>query len=174
MKGSLPVKATLLHARKNINSKIKSLQKQAQLQQKTYYDTHAKNLKPLKEGERIVIQNYTNKQWEPGWVVGKDSYRPRCYIVKLDRTGNTLLRNRKFLRRVDRENFNYTEREFDELIDRFIDNDNCQDDVKEVRQSDQTNVVEHNVVASPETIYSPVKSRCGRLIKKPCRLIESC
>jgi len=67
-----------------------------QKRQKHYYDRNAKDLKPLCEGDKVVLQTGT-RMWEPGTIVNKLE-RPRSYQVQLN-SGSTLERNRRFLQK---------------------------------------------------------------------------
>ena len=64
------------------------------------YNSTAHHLKPLKLGQRVVVQNKTkrhfNKWNRTGTIVATLPYRQ--YHIKLDDTGNITLRNRRFIK----------------------------------------------------------------------------
>ena len=60
-----------------------------------YYNLHARDLKPLKKGQQVFIQDDHGRWTKTGIVLF--SLRARTYRVKLP-SGRTLVRNRLFLR----------------------------------------------------------------------------
>ena len=84
---------------KKLTPKIISFEKQLKANQETqkrYYDRQAKDLPPMKKGNRVILQT-EKRGWEPGVVI-ENVTRPRSYQVQLD-NGSLLERNRRFLRR---------------------------------------------------------------------------
>jgi hypothetical protein len=64
--------------------------------QKRNHDRGVKELPELDAGQKVYVQNLQSGRWEPGRVQER-SGEPRSYVVSKD-TGNTLRRNRKFIR----------------------------------------------------------------------------
>ena len=67
-----------------------------------HYNSTAHNLKPLAVGQQVFVQNKTKRShnlWNQTGVV-THALPYRQYKVKLDSTGNTRLRNRRFLKPV--------------------------------------------------------------------------
>ena len=118
----------------------------------------------------MVVQDPVTKRWEPGEIIKQDSYRPRAYHVKFRSNGNVLVRNRKYLKRVDRNTFQTNvqagdqNRLFDQLLE---DNLVCED-----KQSVPAHVPETETVSnSPQaTIAQPkVNQRPQRNKRAPLR-----
>ena len=97
IKTNIPMKESLLK-QKVKHQKIYNALETNQLQQQKYYNRHARDLKKLNKGDRVVIQN-DKKEWKTGTVVSVDSHRPRAYNVCFDNKDTTYNRNRKFIRK---------------------------------------------------------------------------
>jgi transposase InsO family protein len=67
-------------------------------ERKTQFDRGTRPLPPLKNGDLVLVRH--NDSWQRGWVV-QCLDRPRSYIVKLEKSGQQLQRNRHLLRLVD-------------------------------------------------------------------------
>lgn len=66
-----------------------------QQKQKQYYDRSARALKPLTEGERVLVRTGHDQTWEPGTIVSKHDL-PRSYWV--DNGNSVVRRNRVHLK----------------------------------------------------------------------------
>lgn len=104
LKGQVPMKEKLLEP-KVINTRtVRAQLKNNQVTQKQYYDRKSRNLEGLEPGDKVVMQNFHNKTWEPGYVVSKD-HRPSAYRVKKLSTNRVYVRNRRFLKKIAENNF---------------------------------------------------------------------
>jgi len=76
-----------------------------------YYNSSARDLKPLKIGTQVRIQNSSSKRWDrTGEIIGKG--KNRDYRIKMA-SGRTYWRNRRFLRKLN----GAVEEESDEVKD---------------------------------------------------------
>lgn len=179
IKNQLPIKESLLQPHSKF--KINEFAKRNKIKERNYYNRQAKDLTVLKEGDKVVIQNYINKLWEPGTVVRTDTVRPRSYIVKFDKTGHTLIRNRKFLRKITTNNFINNDDTFNDIIDSYISSNVNTQHVNNNTpiNENRTSLVEPNVQCSNNfkseiqpTTPGKVMTRSGRIISKPRRYLD--
>lgn len=125
-----------------------------QSKQKKYYDKNSKNRKPISNNQNVRFQNKPKSKWEFGKVINRS--RNRSYVIKRN-NDTSVTRNRRFI-----EPIPSTSKDVD------------LDDSDIIEISDSEN--ENSLQSSPENILnnnSPQNTRCGRLVKKPDRLIYS-
>nr|XP_039264278.1 uncharacterized protein LOC120340092 [Styela clava] len=63
----------------------------------TEYNKHAHDLPFLEEGTNVSIQNPINKRWDRSGKVVK-CFKHRKYLIRMDGSGRTVTRNRRFLK----------------------------------------------------------------------------
>jgi RNase H-like domain found in reverse transcriptase/Reverse transcriptase (RNA-dependent DNA polymerase)/Integrase zinc binding domain len=93
IKTKLPTCSELLEPK--INDDIRPQLQKNQQTQKRYYDRNAKELKPLHEGDSILIRK--NGTWEPAQVITPHQ-TPRSYVIR-EANGSILRRNRRVLQK---------------------------------------------------------------------------
>ena len=135
------------------------------MKQKKYYYHGKIPMTPLRDGQRVVIQNEGNKHLDPATVV-KNHYMPRSYIVEGD-NGGIYRRNRFHVRPTHASFPTPNDNQFMPLNDRanIIDNDN---NIKD----NNTNVLDNWNSATGEeakTNESPYGLRPRTDINKPMR-----
>ena len=152
------------HGKPNI---ITVLEKR-QTSQKKYYDqTGTKDLKELKVGQTIGLQNPNSLRWSKGTVVTK-CVEPRAYMVRTD-TGNCVRRNRRFLRDLGNaavQGGNAETGQGDNVESGQGDNVDSNADTSQA-------VNTHHPGSPKADALQPGKGRPSRSIVKPKRLIES-
>ena len=151
---------------------VVKLRKNRKMSQKFYHDRKTKSLKALKPRRSVTVYNPRTKSWDKKATV-KFQVSPRSYVVK---TGNdaSLRRNRIHLRSTN----SYVDTPMlDECNANDIADDtiNCDPDAKSTdldRPELERPRIEGSENESPERA-SIVRTRSGREIKKPSRLIET-
>ena len=122
-----------------------------QQKQKQYYDRNSKDLKELKQGDKIIVQNVKTKLWEPAIILCKTE-NPRSYKIKTN-NGRILIRNRKFLKLSKNSN-----QQIDYNFDDLPDNNPPPNNVPKPISNNQTNV---------NGQCNTTSSRTGRIIRRP-------
>lgn len=174
IKGIIPIKQELLKPKYDIESHKTNL-KCKQTGQRNYYNKSFRNLPDLQVNDFVLMQH--NQLWKPGKIVAVDSTRPRSYVVKLNDSDRTYIRNRKFLRKID-SNF-ISDEQFNTLIDYHIANSEkersnvCNDEyvntnLAEAMDSSMTGSCLSNQ-EQLKSAESVTQTRSGRCIKKPIR-----
>ena len=167
------MKPVVLTARQILRRKVK---KQKMSQQ--YYDRNARDLSPLRRGTPVFVQSlkkYDASKWAQGMVA--DQCSNRSYIVEIE--GRLLRRNRRYLR-LDHtiRPTPSTSTEQEGHIDGTHSRDTHVIPTNENTESRELESCEMPAVStprpepvptSPVKTSSPVKTRSGRLIKKPLR-----
>lgn len=97
LRGILPILEKSLSPEVYDKNKIKSFHKK-RLSMGKYYNRNTKLLPKLRINMKVLVRNILNNKWEEGIIV--DLHNDRSYIVKLEKNGNLVRRNRKFLRPV--------------------------------------------------------------------------
>ena len=164
-----------LTARQILRRKVK---KQKMSQQ--YYDRNARHLSPLRRRTPAFVQSlkkYDASKWAQG--MDADQCSKRSYIVEIE--GRLLLRNRRYLRtdhtiRPTPSTSTEQEGHRDGTHSRYthlIPTDE-KADLRELESCEMPAIIStprlEPVPTSPVKAISPVKTRSGRLIKKPLRL----
>ena len=168
------MKPLVLTARQILRRKVK---KQKMSQQ--YFDRNARDLSPLRRGTPVFVQSlkkYDASKWAQGMVA--DQCSNRSYIVEIE--GRLLRRNRRYLRidhtiRPTPSTSTEQEGHRDGTHSRdthVIPTDEITDP-RELESCERPAVIStprpEPVPTSPVKTNSPVKTRSGRLIKKPLR-----
>lgn len=118
LRGILPIGVKT----KNTNTKYRKMFEKYQNNQCRYYNHNAKNLPPIKKGDRVLMQN-KNRVWEPGTVVETNANRPRSYNVLLDKNLKVYGRNRKVIKQLNNEYNNEANEIYDKILDERLHRD---------------------------------------------------
>ncbi|XP_063923109.1 uncharacterized protein K02A2.6-like [Zophobas morio] len=164
IKGLVPIKQSLLIPKHSIKQHHQNLCSQKQTQ-KYYYNKSKKAMSELKCGDKVVVQDPVTKRWEPGEIIKQDSYRPRAYHVKFRSNGNVLVRNRKYLKRVDRNTFQTNVQAGDQnrLFDQLLEDNLVWEDTQSVpAHVPETETVSNSpqaTIAQPKVNQRPQRNR---------------
>lgn len=186
IKGMIPVTENLLKT-KNTDKNVGKILKTRQEKQKLYYNRSFRNLKPLKKDMPIFIQGQ-DKKWTSGRIIQKDVHRPRSYIVHCNKTNNTLIRNRKFLKPRVNINNEFEDQYFNELLDsrlanQYVENDyyvpniietesdkaenqNSNNTIKQESENSRLRIEKPTVNNFEGTAIQQYTTRVGRVIKR--------
>lgn len=143
--------------------------KKAQEQQRKYYNRGARELSPLKEGDKVRIQptRCGQKKWKKGRVVKQVGIRS----YQVESNGYTYTRNRRFLRKStqDEPNDEYSDDDGNEAIEEeppaaSANNNEAETIAQPIAPGDT------NIAGTSEADNQTTKTRSGRAIKKPTRL----
>ena len=194
LQGVVPMKEDLLKP-EFVKCNYEQILKDKQYKQKVYHDRYARDLRPLVVGDLVMI-HIDDKVWEPGKVVAIDKNRVKTYMVKLNCNNRIYVRNRKYLRRFDVDNFP-AENCYEEIFDHYysskqkpnsvvtVDNNSNECDTESIRhtpcsthdQQGQSNTNNEN--GQRQAIQKTVKpkaenteeqhsvTRSGRVSRKP-------
>lgn len=179
IKGIVPVNDKLLTPYYRFKFYDKQL-KIKQNEQKAYFDQRARNLhENLKKNDIVVVQNEM-KEWEPGKILDKNSYRPRSYNIRLKNNENVISRNRKHIKKIDRDNFVTNDDLFNELLDNQLDtktNNDINNDYDKNTQLDLKTEHDSQGTANAKSESAEKEKRrtkSGRIVKKPSYLKDYC
>lgn len=175
IKGIVPVNDKLLlpyHQFENYSKQLTAKQDK----QKAYFDQHAKDLPDNLNKNDVVVQNEM-KEWEPGIIINKSSSRPRSYDIKLNRSENVINRNRKYIKKIHRDNFIQPDNNlFNELLenrlDKTTDHDKKTDSGRKIKLDINTKhdfsktgkIIEDSEC---ESVREERRTKSGRIIKRP-------
>lgn len=167
----LPVKETLLQTKSYLlNTSKENYTKDKHNQ---YDNMYAKNLPVLQVNDNIVMWNQNTRKWEPGVITGIDTQRPRSYVVKQLKSGRTYIRNRRFLKKCNTNNFR--DRIIDDLMEEALLNDIPTSETDNTKKEEnRRSLIQYgetiNIKENEEQATVPdrqLKTRSGRVVRKP-------
>ncbi|XP_063388061.1 uncharacterized protein K02A2.6-like isoform X1 [Cydia fagiglandana] len=160
------------------------LDKELQHKVENHYDKTARSLRELEIGQGIMFKKkMSDDRWQKGSVVKKADF-PRSYIVK-DEQGRQYRRNRQHLRNINEyESTNCTENESvnpNSYVINYDSNDSDCESFYEAEETDDQELIDTSEASqsstgindTPEPNLDLYKTRSGRIVKAPSRLIES-
>ena len=149
-------------------------------QEAKYYNKTAQKLKPLKEGDVVRLKPYQGAEWQKGVVTQR--LDQRSYLIESNH--RTLRRNRAQLRQSKEPGSGPQEvstpirspnRSMTGTRDREVTKDingEMNREVNRTPQSEKTVTVEEQNESPPNAQETPKKSRYGRVIMKPKKLMD--
>ncbi|XP_023234615.1 uncharacterized protein K02A2.6-like [Centruroides sculpturatus] len=176
LRGQVPTRNNLLKPRIVVD-KFRKNHLQRQQIQKHYFDRNARDLTALNPHDRVMIQ-IDKRNWEPGEIIEIDRYRPRSYIVRIDKDGKYFICNRRFLRKFNVNRFRNIQNHSGELLDQPIEDeqaseqgenmDSSRENFSGREEKDMENEqLENQEVSGNEA--TDLTTRSGRVIRRPSR-----
>ena len=172
LKTDLPTTTPLLEQTKTNKAELKLRMQTLQVKAKHNYDKHAgRELKPLHEGDKVLIQN--ENKWIPGEIQNKHA-SPRSYVVKAN-NGRRYRRNRRHIRPTSANFEKPLSVKLPELPDTPSDDPPSNLETQEpdvVPVAPQQELEEPPGVTSPlrtQKTTEPVVTRSGREVRAPSR-----
>ncbi|XP_053686073.1 uncharacterized protein LOC128735615 [Sabethes cyaneus] len=152
IKTRLPIDETLLIRQSLDERQVRGRIEQKRMAQKQYYDRSARQLPPLKVGDRVLFKK-SSKEWHYGQIVR--DVNGRSYVLK-DNFENHFRRNRIFITQTTNDGFNSS----DLLVEEDAPNDQHLTVPRPLNRSNHYNQNEH----SSEILHSgnSLGSRCSR------------
>lgn len=98
LKEKLPIQSNQLYPKMNDTEKIKENLKQAQDNNKKYYDRNTREQSNLRQHQKVSFKINPEKPWEKGLVKNIYTETPRSYEIEHEETGKVYRRNRQHLR----------------------------------------------------------------------------
>lgn len=170
LNGFLPVKETLLQTKGYV---VKTYNENKN-KRNHYYKSHAKDLPILQVNDNVAMWNERTRTWKPGIITRIDTQRPRSYLVEHLKNGRIYIRNRRFLKKCNTENFK--DRIMDELMEEALqdvtpksetENVNKERSRRSLTQQGEKCIMKENKgteMMAPERQY---QTRSARVIEKP-------
>ncbi|XP_056642612.1 uncharacterized protein K02A2.6-like [Diorhabda sublineata] len=162
-KTKVPINSSLLHPKLCEDVSEKLLRRQNIY--RSYYDKKSKDLKPLEPKTNVTIFDHVKNKWEPAQIVSKHS-SPRSYLVK-DSFGNVIRRNRIDLKESLNE---YVSKSNEPDINESSGEPLVQPAVSLKNKKPLLEAPPECLLSSPKVLDQDIKTRCGRVIKKPDKL----
>ena len=154
-----------------------------QEKQKHYYDQHTKQLNQLKEGQQVRVRDKKNMDWRIKGVVRQalDDRTPRSYVIQTE-NGANMRRNRRDL--LEDNTGHHMDIWEDDTNSLHSENNNVIHEPEENRIEAETEMdpqaeqemdpqAEQEMDPQAEQLVTePRRTRSGRIVKHPERLIE--
>lgn len=169
---NIPIKSSQLKPRTVSFNEYQKCMRKKQNNMKKSYNTHTKELPPLKTGDSILFKKSPQSHWIPATVVEILSNCPRSYIVKtLD--GATYRRNRKHLM-LDKSKINTNNSRCNSEPYQSILTQNDNNDFEQ--QTTSSNAPDKDLVPVSVTCETGIQhqtTKSGRQVNKPKRFTFS-